>query len=429
MTFARIPAAAVAASLIVAAAGLTPEQRKLNADSFEYAWTKIRDNMWAPMPPGVDWQRVHDELKPKVETARTMQQARAVMQDMISRLKLTHFNIVPGDVYNTLDTAAGRRGEGGSPGFDVRLLDSQAVVISVDPGTPAEAAGVRPGWRLVRADGQDIAASIRKMQAGLLPSTFKELSMTRAVLAKISGAPGSKVPVEFDGAGTRAVKIDLELTEPRGESSKIGFLPTQHVWFESKKIGNTAYVAFNMFLDPARLSTRFANAVEGCLKCDGFIIDLRGNPGGIGGMSMGFAGWFVKRAGIRLGIMRLKDQEMKFAIFPRSEVFGGPLAILVDALTASTSEIFAGGLKDIGRARIFGTRTAGAALPSVIEKLPNGDGFQYAIADYVSEGGRRLEGTGVEPDEVVNWTRDALLAGRDPALDAALAWIHKGTDK
>ena len=99
---------------------------------------------------------------------------------------------------------------------------------------------------------------------------------------------------------------------------------------------------------------------------------------------------------------------MNFAIFPRAEPFRGPLAVLVDGSSASTSEILAGGLKDIHRARIFGTRTAGAALPSVVSRLPNGDGFQYAIANYISQGGEPLEGIGVIPDEEVRPITESL---------------------
>ena len=116
---------------------------------------------------------------------------------------------------------------------------------------------------------------------------------------------------------------------------------------------------------------------------------------------------------------------MNFVVFPRPEPFSGPLALLVDGCSASTSEIFAGGLKDLQRARVFGTRTAGAALPSVFEKLPNGDGFQYAIANYISQGGKPLEGIGVIPDEEVRLTRRQLLEGQDPVLNAAVSWIEK----
>jgi carboxyl-terminal processing protease len=120
----------------------------------------------------------------------------------------------------------------------------------------------------------------------------------------------------------------------------------------------------------------------------------------------------------------MRDSTLKFVVFPRAQVFSGPLAILVDGSSASTSEILAGGMKDLGRARIFGSRTAAAALPSFIEVLPNGDGFQYAIANYISEGGKPLEGIGVTPDLETPITRRALLDGKDPALDSAIDWIE-----
>ena len=122
--------------------------------------------------------------------------------------------------------------------------------------------------------------------------------------------------------------------------------------------------------------------------------------------------------------MHMRNTTLKFPVFPRPDAFRGPLAILVDGCSASTAEIFAQGLKDLHRARIFGTHTAGAALPSVFEKLPNGDGFQYAVADYISVGGQPLEGIGVTPDQEVRPTRKQLLDGKDPVLDAALSWIE-----
>ena len=139
---------------------------------------------------------------------------------------------------------------------------------------------------------------------------------------------------------------------------------------------------------------------------------------------MGMAGWFIAQPDQILGTLYMRDTTLKFVVNPRLAAFAGPLAILVDGASASTSEIMAQGLKDLGRARIFGTRTAAAALPSVFEKLPNGDGFQYAIANYISEGGKPLEGLGVTPDVETPVTRQALLAGKDPALDAAIEWIE-----
>jgi carboxyl-terminal processing protease len=188
--------------------------------------------------------------------------------------------------------------------------------------------------------------------------------------------------------------------------------------------GNIGYIAFNMFLDPARLMPAFEEAIKNFQRADGVIIDIRGNPGGIGIMAMGLAGWFIDQPGQRLGTMNTRQTPLQFVVNPRAPTFRGPLAILVDGSSASTSEIFAGGLQDLKRARVFGTRTAGAALPSFIEKLPNGDGFQCATANYTSAGGKPLEGIGVIPDVTVAPTRELLLAGRDAALESAIQWIH-----
>ena len=68
-------------------------------------------------------------------------------------------------------------------------------------------------------------------------------------------------------------------------------------------------------------------------------------------------------------------------------------------------------------------------MPSMFERLPNGDCFQYAVADYVSAGGYRIEGQGVEPHQRVGLERKALLDGRDSVLDAAIEWIESHPSK
>ena len=123
------------------------------------------------------------------------------------------------------------------------------------------------------------------------------------------------------------------------------------------------------------------------------------------------AGWFIDKPDQVLGTMSLRDNTLKFVVFPRPNAFRGSMAVLVDGCSGSTSEIFAGGLKDLGRARVFGTRSAGAALPSVFEKLPNGDGFQYAIANYISEGGQVLATNGLILGEMQHLFTE-MFAGR-----------------
>ena len=408
-------------------AQLTAEQKQLNIDSFEKVWTTIRDKHWEKKPGGLDWQAIHEEFRPKIEKAETTDAARQVMQAMLGRLKETHFAIIPATVYDEADSGGDSHLMGdGSPGVDLRVIDGHAVVTRVDPGSPAEKAGVKTGWIVASVEGKDLDAAVQKLKAD---PDIHELVLVRAVLSRLTGPVGGKLHVVFRDGSNQDRALDLELASPRGEISKFGNLPAQHVWVETKKVGGAGYVAFNMFLDLGRVMSRFGDEVSSCMKCDGLIIDLRGNPGGIGGMAMGMAGWLIDKQGLSLGNMYTRDSTIHFAVNPQVNVFHGPVAVIVDGMSASTSEIFADGLKDLGRAKVFGERTAAAALPSLIEKLPNGDGFQYAVANYISEGGKPLEGIGVTPDSPVQVTRQALLAGHDPALDAALEWIEKQKGK
>ncbi len=402
---------------------LAESDRRLYADAFEHVWKTVQAKHWDPTLGGLDWQAVHDELRPRVDRARTADEARAAMSALLARLQQTHFGILPGDLYQALDETGGSAAD---TGFDVRVIDSRALVTEVEAGSPAAERGVKPGWEIVRANGEEIAPLIRRVQEQYQASTLLDLRLTRAVLARCQGKPGSPAHLEFVDGARRSVGLEVERALPRGKLVRFGNLPASYVWAEWRKVRpEVAYLRFNLFMDAESLLKTFGDAVTGCRGCQGFIIDLRGNPGGIGGLAMGVAGWFIDHQGLELGKEYLREATIKFVVFPRPEPFRGPLAILVDGCSASTAEIFAGGLKDIHRARIFGTRTAGAALPSIIERLPTGDGFQYAIANYISASGKPLEGIGVIPDAAVGPTRETLLAGKDRALDAAVEWIEQ----
>ena len=402
---------------------LTPAQRQTNIDSFEHVWQTVRDKHWDPKLNGLDWQAIHDELRPRVESARTEAEARAAMSEMIARLKQTHFAIVPATVYRELESPGSVEG---SPGIDVRVIDGRPLVISVDADSPAAAHGVRAGWQIVRVDGAEVEPRLAAIRKQFADSTLLDLMQSRSISSRLTGLTGKPVKVDFLDGSDKPVTIEIERAEPRGTLARLGNLPPLYFWAERRTLPeHVGYVRFNAFLEPDSLVPVVRDEVKACADCRGFILDLRGNPGGIGGLAMGVAGFFVDKAGQQLGTMYLRSSKLSFVIFPRPEPFRGPLAILVDGCSASTSEIFAGGLKALGRARLIGTRTAGAALPSVFERLPNGDGFQYAIANYIAADGKPLEGLGATPEEEVKLTRRALLDGRDPVVEAAVEWIHR----
>src|SRR5438552_12209046 len=135
---------------------------QLDLDSFEKVWSTVRDKHWQVKPGGLDWQGIHDEYRPRVEKASSHDEARAVIQEMIGPLGQSHFAIIPATVYSVLD----EDGEGpGNTGIDARVLDGHAVVTKVDPGSPAENQGVRPGWQIERAHGIDLDPLIKQARS------------------------------------------------------------------------------------------------------------------------------------------------------------------------------------------------------------------------------------------------------------------------
>ncbi len=406
------------------APALTPAEREAALASFDKVWTTVRDRHWDPGLNGVDWTAVRDTLRPRVEAARTADEARAATRSMLATLRQTHFAIFPGRMVRDLGPRA--TGEG-RPGFAVRALDGQAVVTAVEPGSAADSLGVRPGWELLAAGGEELPPVLAAVRGEFAGQSLADHMAAAAVTARLGGPIGGRVTARFrDGDGAE-VALDLPLERPPGTRATLGNLPPFYARLTSRRlVGGAGYVAVSGFFDPAGVMGGFGQAVTEFMDAPGLVIDLRGNPGGIGAMAMGMAGWLVDRPGQVMGRMIMRESELKFAITPRPVTYAGKVAVLIDGLSASTAEIMAAGLRDLGRARLFGTRTAGAALPSYVEELPNGDGFQYAVANYVSQGGQTLEGAGVAPDVEAPPTRADLLAGRDNALEAALAWILGG---
>jgi carboxyl-terminal processing protease len=417
------PAKAVETKKADKATGLTAEQKAKNIESFEVVWRTVRDRHFDPKLGGLDWQAVHDELRPKVERAKTNAEARDVITAALERLGQTHFAIIPSELEKDLDNP--KQGPG-VLGLDVRLLDGRVVVTAVPEGLPAALAGVKPGWIVQKVDGKPVdeilkAAGVAYAKTRQLVPMYK----IRAVDSRLHARVGSVIPVDFLDEKDKPVHRDLKAREPAGVPVTFGHLPTFYVRFVTKRIDRTvAYMSLNVFFDAVNVLKQFGEAIEANRDADGLIIDLRGNPGGMGAMSFALGGWLVVKPGLKLGTMITRSGSLNFTLFPRPRPYEKPVAILVDELSMSTAEILAGGLRDIGRARIFGTKTPGAALPSLVVLLPNGDRFQFAIANYLAAGGQPLEGEGVRPDVETPLTRTALLEGRDPAIKAAVGWIR-----
>ena len=411
---------------------LAPEIARATFDS---VWNRIAHTYYDTTFNGLDWTAVRAELAPRAEAATTLPELRTVLSEMLTRLGDSHFGIVAGDAVDALDPGADAAGGDAHPGFELRVIDQQLVVSRVQFRSGAAGSGVRTGWLVERVGERPIGELLARLAE--LDST--ELPVARSALIQrvqqwLLGEAGSRVDVVFRDNDDNVVELSLERTPVAGTAVRFGNLPrliahVEHELLENRSGHCYGMVRFNVWF-PA-ISAGFEQAMDEFASCAGVIVDLRGNPGGVAGMIMGTSGFFLDSA-TPLGVMTTRANQLRFMSNPRRSSsdgatrtpYSGRLAILVDGQSMSTSEFFAAGMQGIGRARVFGEPTPGWALPALMVRLPTGDVLIHAIADYTGPGGVRIEGRGVVPDMVVPLTRAALRAGRDPALEAALAWLQ-----
>ena len=385
---------------------------------FDEVWKTINDTFYDPSFGGLDWTGIRTELRPKAAAASSPDAARAVVNEMLGRLKRSHFALLPASGGADDDTAI--RGEA-TVDIDVRISDGQ-VVVTADRHHTTPGPNRLMGERILAVDGRSV----------LPRAVTPPLTSWRRVNAALHGADGSAAVIELaDGR-----RVSLTRRIPAGVPVQFSNLPPLRVRVEQYMTKTPAglgagVIGFNIWM--AQIDQPVAGAVDALRGADGLIFDLRGNPGGLAGMISNVSGHILERADL-LGTMRMRQvPQMKFVVNPRTSTsdgrvvkpYGGPVAILIDEMTASASECFAGGLQDLGRARIFGRTSMGQALPASTRRLANGDVLEYVVGDFVTSKGRSLEGSGVVPDEIQPLSIASLKAGNDDPLRAALAWIDR----
>jgi carboxyl-terminal processing protease len=396
--------------------------------TFDSAWRTVGATLQGRGITRIDWNAIRDELRPVAERASSDTALRAVIEEMIGRIGESHFAVIPAQPE---PTTAGDDGSAlGTAGIALRLMDGRLVVWRADSGGPAARAGVRPGWVVERIGGYRVPRIESADTVGL-----RKLAVLTGGMRALRGTPGTKVEMTFRDVAMHRRNVTVVRDSVRGPFTKFGNLPplpatfeyARHTLADGRCVG---VIHFEYWMPP--VMRELDRAVDSARTCAAIVMDLRGNLGGVAGMMMGVSGHFLAEPRT-LGTMRTRDDEMRFVANPRRatdagvpvEPFAGRLAILVDGLSASTSEMFAAALQGLGRARVFGERTAGQALPAMATRLPNGDVLMHVVADFVGPDGSRIEGRGVRPDEIVPLTQADLRVGRDAPLAAALRWIEQ----
>lgn len=398
-------------------AGQNSVGRETREDTFRVVWETVRDRYFDPTFGALDWDEIRREFQPRALSASSDEAFYDTLQEMMDRLGQSHFRVMPPFWVSTREMA--RRG-GASAGLHLVAADEQMLVWRVRKETAAEAPELRAGCSIERA-GDTVFSELRD---GILREHPNPQSAARlffeAASHALTGNFGQQLPLHYRCGDGPVRTASLTLRGGSGErSERLGLLPSMETEFEVKRLpGGIVAVHFNLFVMTLLPKVREVILQAAADGAPGIIFDVRGNPGGIGTMANGLAGFLVKERA-SLGAMKLRDTELKFLAFPQDGAYLGPVAVLINGNSGSTAEIFAAGLQEMGRAVVVGERSMGAALPSFFTELPGGALLQFAVADFLTPNGVRIEGKGVAPDIPVSLDALSLLRGEDAQLDAA----------
>lgn len=408
----------------------------LALETFDTAWTRIARSHYDSTFGGLDWNGVRAELRPRAARATTYTELRGLLTNMLRRIGDSHYGLIPRGVADAVETNGG--GGAGDVGAELRIAEGSVVVWRVDPGGPAAARGIRPGWIVDAIDARRPAQELEALRAleGTPEARIAHTQFLRSLNVALDGRPGESVHLILRDGQDRPVEADLVRRTRPGTPVQFGNLPPlvadlahHRIELQNACVG---VIRFNIWM-VIPLSAAFDRAIDTMRDCAGIVVDIRGNPGGVAGMVIGVAGHFYD-TDQTLGELTMRTGELRLYANPRRVdtdgdavvPFRGPVAVLTDALSVSTSEIFAAAIQVTERGRIFGETTAGQALPATAVRLPSGDVLMHVVADLTAPDGSRIEGNGVTPDRVVPLRRVDLLEGRDAPLDAAVRWILNG---
>ncbi len=262
------------------------------------------------------------------------------------------------------------------------------VIVSTMAGTPARAAGLKAGDKLVQVNGKDITALTQNQ-----------------VIGQVRGDPGTKVTI-----GILRNKELITLTLVRAEI----IIPDVTTRMYA---GNIGYISLSEFGDHA--SRDFAQGLRSlnANKLKGLIVDLRGNPGGYLTAAVDITSHFVSKGNVL--IERSRESEDNFPVNGKPLAPTVPLIVLIDAGSASASELVSGALQDYGRAKLLGVQSFGKGSVQIIQGLSNGGAAHITVARWYTPKGRTIQDVGLTPDILVPWDVE-LYPDRDLQLEQAI---------
>ena len=339
-------------------------------------------------------ERIREEYVEPVDEATLVENAiRSVVADLDA-----HSRFLNEDDYADILISASSHYSG--VGLDVSVDDGRVTVVRPLEGAPAERAGILPNDVVVSVDDVPI-----------------DPENTQDAISRMRGEAGTTVTLDVmrDGEDD-SLRFALTRAEVR--------LTTVHTAYLGDGF---AYIRLSSFTDGTGEELR--EATDELLSehdLQAVVLDMRDNPGGTLGAAVEVADAFMEEGLIVRGEGRIDEARFVENATPGDVIDGRELVVLVDRRSASASEIVAAALQENQRARVVGERTFGKGSVQTVIPLADGGALKLTTSEYFTPSGRSIDGTGVEPDLVVEGGRryrgsgSSIAPGDDVQLTEAL---------
>lgn len=335
------------------------------------------------------WNLVHEQyVNQPVEDTLLMQGA---IRGMMEAVGDDYTYYMDPKVYEVESTSLS--GEYQGIGAYVDTQGDYLTIVSPIEGSPAKAAGLRPGDQIIAIDGEDMT--------GVAPEAARQKVLGEAgttVVLTIQ-REGESEPLEFS-----IVRAKISVPSVTGEMRDDGI----------------AYVDINQFGDKTTPELRAKLDELIAQNPKGIILDLRFNPGGYLLTSVEVMSEFIDE-GVVLIEQYGDGTRDTYNALGNGRATDLPIVVLINEGSASASEIVAGALQDYGRAQLVGVQSFGKGSVQVVSPLSNEQGAaRVTIAKWLTPNERTIQGIGLTPDYVVEMTDDDYANDRDPQLDKAV---------
>jgi carboxyl-terminal processing protease len=322
------------------------------------------------------------------------------LKGMLTRLD-PHSDYMDQDQYQEMTAVT--RGEFGGIGIELTLEGKVPEVIAPIDGTPAANAGIEPGDRIVKINNQ--------------PTDGMDVE---TVVKRLRGAAGSKVTLQI--ARTERPPFDVTLTR------NIIHVVSVKSALKADRIGYARITTFseNTAAELASAIARLKQQAHG--RLNGFVLDLRNDPGGLLDASVDVTGEFVDGGVVVTTKGRNPDDDRIYRAPVAGDLIPGvPVVVLINSATASAAEIVAGALQDDHRAAIMGTRSFGKGSVQTIIPIEGYGALRLTTALYYTPSGRSIQGQGISPDIVATLPKNEQVANAVLSHESDLYGALKNT--